>query len=153
MPGIVPEQGLGLFSRIEIAVRRARLRSSCSPAGRVCVWRVVEDLDAVLHDAEEHIGAGKLGHFLVGEQSLLGEHMQGLEGILLPERPVAAGVDELERLDEELDLADAPWPSFTSRKVLPFCCTSLLIFCFISRTSAMALKSRYLRYTRARCGP
>jgi hypothetical protein len=107
VPGIVPEQGLGLFSRIEIAGAPGKAAQLMLSRGKGLRLEVVEDLDAVLHHAKERIGAGKLGRLLVGEQSLLREHMQGLEGILFPERPVAAGVDELERLDEELDLTDA----------------------------------------------
>ena len=64
----------------------------------------------MLHGPEEHVGPREDVVFLVREQPFLGKQVQRLERVPFPKRAVAARIDELERLDHELDLADAAVP-------------------------------------------
>ena len=61
----------------------------------------------MLHGPQENVGLRKDGVLLIGDQPLLRKHMQRLERVLFAQRPVPAGIDQLKRLDHELDLADA----------------------------------------------
>src|SRR3989304_439044 len=80
--------------RIENA-RAPRERAQILPVRRQFLrLEVVQHLDAVLHGPEKNVGLRKLGGLLVGEQPLLAERVQGLEGAPLPKRPVAAPIDE-----------------------------------------------------------
>jgi hypothetical protein len=65
------------------------------------------ELEAVLECAEELVGGDEEGALGAGEQVLVAEAHQGLEGGSVAEPEFTAAVEALEALDEELDIADA----------------------------------------------
>ena len=87
--------------------------------------RIVEVLQAVLDVAQEYVGASEL--LLRGrrQHALAAEHGERLERRANAQLRVAAGAHELQRLHDELDLADAAGPQlhvvreFAPRDVAP----------------------------------
>jgi hypothetical protein len=69
--------------------------------------RVVEVLQPVLEVAQKDIRVGEVALCLRRKQAFCRQHFQRLEGRPYPQLRVAAAAHELQRLHDELDLADA----------------------------------------------
>ena len=66
----------------------------------------VQDLQAMLDRAEEHVGVSEPPRLLPGQVAALGEPVEGAQAVRLAEPWILRSVEELERLDVELDVAD-----------------------------------------------
>ena len=75
--------------------------------GQLVRLGVVEVLQPVLEPPQEHVGLGELLVRRRGEQALLREERQHRERRADLQRGIAPAADQLERLGDELDLADA----------------------------------------------
>ena len=60
----------------------------------------------MLDRAEEHVGVGEPPRLLPGQVAALGEPVEGAQAVRLAEPWILRSVEELERLDVELDVAD-----------------------------------------------
>ena len=71
---------------------------------------LVNDLQLVLDVAQEQVGFGERGRLSPLEKPDVGERAQRLERGAAAQPLVASSVNELQRLRDELDLADSPRP-------------------------------------------
>ena len=67
----------------------------------------VEELQAVLDRPQEDVSVREPAGLLPREVPALGEPVEGAQAVALAQPGILAAVEELERLDEELDVADA----------------------------------------------
>ena len=90
---IVAEQRLRLLPGFDISRAPGKRAQLPLVRGQGLALEVVKDLNAVLNGAKKYVSTGEVGMFLVGDQSLLGEQVQGLECVLFRNVPVAPRID------------------------------------------------------------
>ena len=89
------------------------------PVGREVVGlEVAHHLQPVLQPAQEPVGVGEGLGVLLRDVALVRQRREGGERVGLSEPPIAATVDDLEELDGELDVPDAPAAALDLRELL-----------------------------------
>ncbi len=121
--------GDGLAMVVELHQQRFVVREAHRPRDALLVVRVfrqrmrlgiVEILEAVFEAAQETVGAGEGDHVFKFELAAIDEPLEHFERRLDLQGGIAAAADQLERLRDELDLADAAGTELdVVRHVLP----------------------------------
>ena len=130
---------------------RATLSSAAGSAGKQVRLRIVDHLHAVLDRAQQAVGVGELArHRHRRDRPAASKRLDRVERRRRAHRRVAAAVDHLLDLDEELDLANAAAPALRDRsrgRSAHPCAKWSRIRAEICRTSSITPKSSERRQT------
>ena len=74
--------------------------------------QIVVHLQAMLHGAQKTVGSLEFCRIAFGQQAVLHEFFQGGQRLRILQKRNAPGVEQLERLSDELDFADAAASQF-----------------------------------------
>ncbi len=97
----------GLLAAVLVTHAQGELAQLFLPLGEPVRLQVEQELEPVFGLAQETIGIAQDAVFLVGEAADAFQGLERLDGVPLPHFRQVAAVEKLQKLDGELDVADA----------------------------------------------